>query len=642
MSDFCCGPDDEAPEDNKTEGAPHGHNLLPLLTLSPGATERSGASDGAPDSSLATAPAGHTFDDDCCGPSRRAADAPLKLERFAPWWRDRALLLPAISGLLLALGLLADHVVDAGSFALALHATALGVGGWTFVPGALRRLRRGRLGVGLLMTIAALGAVALGKVGEAAALAFLFSIAEALEERSMDRAQHGLRALLTLIPDTARVRRADAEIDVPAAELRIGDLLVVRAGDRISTDGVVVEGRSSLDTAAITGESIPVQVGPGQTSLAGSVNGQGTLLVRAAADGRDNSLTQIVRLVEEAHARKGDRARLADRIARPLVPSILLLSTLVALGGLLLTDEPLVWVERALVVLVAASPCAMAIAVPVTVISAIGSASRLGVIIKSGHAFEQLGTIRTVAFDKTGTLTRNRPEVVDVRTTADYKEVDVLRWAAALEATSSHPLAEAVVAATKERARASEVSEIPGRGVTDFVDGHRVRIGSPRWVEPGPLMVVTDELAAGGMSVVVVEVDGAVAGAIGVRDELKPEAAEAVSMLHERGISTIMLTGDNHRTAQTLAQQVGILDVRSEQLPADKVAAIEASARLGPTAMIGDGINDAPALASASVGIAMGWRGRRQRSSPPTWPSPAPTFARFPAPWTTPGAADGS
>ncbi|WP_459975543.1 heavy metal translocating P-type ATPase [Nocardioides pyridinolyticus] len=528
-------------------------------------------------------------------------------EELTPWWRERTLLLPALSGVLLA-GSLVVGRLDAERVQLALEVGSLAAGAWTFVPGALRRLRRGRLGVGLLMTIAGVGAVALGRFGEAAALAFLFSIAEALEERAMDKAQHGLRALLALIPDTARVERQGHEHLVKAADLEIGDVLIVGAGERVSTDGVVEEGASSLDTAAITGESIPVAVGPRDEVSAGSVNGSGTLRIRATAAGTDNSLTQIVRLVEQAHARKGDRARLADRIARPLVPGVLLLSASVAFLGLL-TDAPGMWLERALVVLVAASPCAMAIAVPVTVISAIGSASKLGVVIKSGQAFEQLGTITTVALDKTGTLTRNRPEVVAVAPAEGFSRDQVLGYAAALEATSTHPLAEAVRAASRAAVRATGVEEHAGRGVVGTVDGRVVRVGSPRWVAPGVLQRDADGMAAQGMSIVVVGVEEKVAGVIGVRDELRPEAAAAVSMLRERGIEVLMLTGDNQRTAEALAHEAGITDVRAEQLPADKADEVASRASRSPIAMIGDGINDAPALAAATVGIAMGATG---------------------------------
>ncbi|GAB3993379.1 heavy metal translocating P-type ATPase [Nocardioides marmoraquaticus] len=544
--------------------------------------------------------------DDCCAPPAPPSD-PLARAEHLPWWRDRTLLLPAISGVLVVAGLIVGWRVSEPA-GLVLDWGALLAGGATFVPGALVRLRHRRLGVGLLMTIAAVGAVALGRVAEAAALAFLFSIAEALEHRAMAGAQRGLRALLDLIPQTARVERSPQEQTLPVAELQVDDVLLVAAGERVSTDGVVVSGRSGLDTSAVTGESIPVEVGPGDEVLAGSVNGAGSLRVRATAPGSDNSLTTIVRLVEEAYARKGERARLADRIARPLVPAILGLAAVVAAFGLL-TSDSLLWLERALVVLVAASPCALAIAVPVTVISAIGSASRLGVVIKSGEAFEQLGTVRGVAFDKTGTLTRNEPEVVAVVTAVDFDEATVLRLAAAVEAESTHPLAAALLRAASDRPRASDVEEVAGHGLRGTVDGHAVRVGSPRWVPAGPLQEAAHEMSGRGMSLVVVEVDGQVAGLLGIRDELKPEAVETVRQLRARGMHVTMLTGDNERTARALAAEVGIDDVRAEMLPADKAAAIEELVGQRPTAMVGDGINDAPALAGATVGIAMGVTG---------------------------------
>ncbi|MCT1375911.1 MULTISPECIES: cation-translocating P-type ATPase [Microbacterium] len=493
--------------------------------------------------------------------------------------------------------------------ALVLQTVALLAGAYTFVPGAIRRLVRGRLGVGLLMTIAAIGAVALGHVGEAAALAFLFSLAEALEDRAMDRAKEGLRALLSLIPETVRVSRLNGDVTIPAAEVRELDILVVGAGERIATDGVVVEGRSGIDTSAVTGESIPVEVGPGHAVPAGSVNGAATLRIEATADGRDNSLTQIVELVEQAHARKGERARLADRIARPLVPAVLIIAALVAVFGFIVGD-PGLWIERALVVLVAASPCALAIAVPVTVISAIGSASKFGVVIKSGEAFEQFGTIRTVALDKTGTLTRNEPEIVAVVPAHGRSREEIISLAAALETTSTHPLAAAIIRAASDIPAATDVVEDAGHGLTGLVGSTRVRVGNARWLsELGELTKSADEMAGDGMTVVVVETDGQVSGLIGVRDELRPESAETISMLNAQGIRTVMLTGDNQRTAYALAARAGISDVRAEQLPADKAAAITALVTESPTAMVGDGINDAPALATATVGIAMGVKG---------------------------------
>lgn len=521
-----------------------------------------------------------------------------------PWWRDRQLLPPLASGLLLAAGYLAG-----GAAGTVLHVLSLLAGAWTFVPRALRSLvLRRRLGVGLLMTIAAIGAVALGHVAEAAALAFLFSIAEALEDRAMDRARAGLRSLLSLVPETAVVSRLSGEVEVPARDLRELDLLVVRAGERVATDGVVTSGRSSLDTSAITGESIPVEVGPGDAVAAGSINGSGALQIEATADGRDNSLTTLVRLVEQAQARKGERARLADRIARPLVPAILVLAALVALVGSLAGD-PGTWIGRALVVLVAASPCALAISVPVTVISAIGAASRFGVVVKSGAAFEQLGAVRRVALDKTGTLTLNRPAVTAVVPAPGVPDGELLATAAALESRSTHPLATAVVRAAGTVPAADDVEEHPGRGLTGAVGGVPVRVGSPRWIDPGDLAGDAARLESAGMTVVVVERDEKVAGLVGVRDELRAEAAEAVAQLRAQRIDVMILTGDNARTAAALAGDAGIANVRAELRPADKEAAVRASAATGVTAMIGDGINDAPALAAADVGIAMGATG---------------------------------
>lgn len=553
-----------------------------------------------------------TIGDVCCGPvttngaQHQHGDA--EHEVRPPLWRDTALLPSALAGV----ALLAGYAFEWSGVpipALALQSIALLLGGYTFAPGAVRRLLRGHLGVGLLMTMAAIGAVALGHVGEAAALAFLFSLAEALEERAMTQAKEGLHALLSLIPETVRVSRLNADVTIPATEVRVLDLLVVGAGERIATDGVVVEGRSGIDTSAVTGESIPVEVGPGDAVPAGSVNGAATLRLEATAHGRDNSLTQIVGLVEQAHARKGERARLADRIARPLVPAVLVIAALVAVFGVIVGD-PGLWFDRALVVLVAASPCALAIAVPVTVISAIGSASKFGVVIKSGEAFEQFGTIRTVALDKTGTLTRNDPEVVAVVPTHGRSRADILALAAALEATSTHPLAPAITRAASDIPTAADAVEEAGHGLTGRVDSVQVRVGNARWLSDlGELAGPADAMADEGMTVVVVEVDGQVEGLIGVRDELRPEAAETTSMLSAQGIRTVMLTGDNQRTAQAIAAHAGITDVRAEQLPADKAAAIMSLVNGSPTAMVGDGINDAPALATATVGIAMGVKG---------------------------------
>ena len=546
---------------------------------------------------------------DCCAPGVTTPTDETTDEVASRWWRDSGILIPLVSGIAFLTGLLLDWA-SFHAVALVAYWVGLLLGAYTFLPGAIGTLVvRRKVGIALLMTISAIGAVILGHVQEASALAFLYSIAEALEDRAMGRARGSLRALLKLVPDTATVLLDTIPTEIPARELSVGQILVVRAGERIVTDGIVRTGQSRLDTSAITGESIPLEVGPGDAVSAGAINSAGVLEIETTADGTENSLTTIVTLVEQAQAEKGERARLADRIARPLVPGVMILAALVGILGALLTGDPETWITRALVVLVAASPCALAIAVPVTVVSAIGAASTFGVIVKSGAAFEQLGTVRHLAADKTGTLTRNQPAVTGVLSREGFTEGEILAFAAALEQYSTHPLATAITSAAEHRPIAVDVSEEVGRGVTGTVDGHRVAVGSPRWIRPGPFTAEVAAMEAAGHTVVLVTRESTLIGAIGVRDELRPEAPKVVETLRRQGISVSMLTGDNRRTAHALGTIAGISDVHAELRPEDKARLVAKLATRTPTAMIGDGINDAPALASASVGIAMGVSG---------------------------------
>ncbi|MGP3920131.1 heavy metal translocating P-type ATPase [Nonomuraea sp. 10N515B] len=544
--------------------------------------------------------------DACCAPDAaggthqddEAATAPSAI------WQVRELQAATASGALLLASLLAP-----GSWGTVLELAALVTGAATFVPGALRALLRGRLGVGLLMTIAAAGAVALGEYGEAATLAFLFAIAEGLEGYAVARTQHGLRALLDLVPPTARVLRpGGTESEVAAADLRVGDVLLVRPGEKIATDGVVTAGRSALDTSVVTGESVPVEAGPGAEVFAGTVNGAGALEITVTATARDNSLARLVHIVQEAQERKGASQRLAERFARPLVPGVLVLAALVAVAGSLL-GEPGVWIERALVVLVAAAPCAFALSVPVAVVAAIGAASKAGVLIKGGAAVEALGKVTIVALDKTGTLTRNEPAVIDVVPALGTDRDHVLAVAAALEARSEHPLAAAILAARPDPEPAGEVEAVPGNGLRGTIGGRPALLGKPGFIAPGSLATEVIGLQDAGATVVLVEHDGTLLGAIAVRDEVRPEAAEAVAQLKRQGIEVVMLTGDNARTAAAIAADAGITDVRAELLPADKARIVTELKARGPVAMVGDGINDAPALATAEAGIAMGAMG---------------------------------
>ena len=510
------------------------------------------------------------------------------------------------AGVLLAAAFALSRVGQDG-WALGLNLAALVVGASTFVPGALARVLRGRIGVGTLMTIAALGAVVLGQVGEAATLAFLYSLSEGLEEYSLAKTRGGLRALLSLVPPTATVRRDGVERTVEPDELAVGDVMLVKPGERLATDGVIRSGRTALDVSAITGESMPVEAGPGSEVFAGSINGTGALEIDVTTTAENNSLARIVHIVQAEQSRKGATQRLADIVAKPLVPGIMVTSVLIAVIGSIAGD-PALWIERALVVLVAASPCALAISVPVAVISAVGAASRFGVLIKGGAALETLGKVRVIALDKTGTLTRNDPAVVEVAAVGHTRE-DVLDLAAALEARSEHPLARAILDVAARVPAAVDVVAVPGSGLTGTVEGRTVRLGRPGWIDPGLLSGDVARMQRAGAAAVLVEDDGRVVGAIAVRDELRPEASAVVAELRRHGYSIIMLTGDNATTALAVAADAGIDEVHADLRPEGKSALVARMRRDGITAMVGDGVNDAPALATADLGIAMGAMG---------------------------------
>ncbi|MPZ88825.1 MAG: cadmium-translocating P-type ATPase [Nitriliruptorales bacterium] len=513
-----------------------------------------------------------------------------------------------LSGLLLAAGSVMSRLVDGPAGGLG-YVPALLVGGRTFVPDAVRRLlRRQRPGVGSLMAAAAVGAVALGELGEAAALAFLFSISEGLEAYALARTRRGLRALLDLVPATVTARRDGREVAVHPDDLRVGDHMIVGPGERMATDGTVRSGRSLLDLSPITGESVPVETRPGDDAPAGAINGRGVLDVEVTAPASDSSLARIVHVVEQAQERKGASQRMTERLVRPLVPLVFGAAALLAVSGSLL-GEPGVWVHRALVLLVAAAPCALAISVPVTVVAGIGAATRRGFLIKGGAALEALDRVRVVALDKTGTLTRNEPRVIEVVVADGVVVKDVLSVAAALERYSEHPLARAILEAAPDGIVARDVEAVPGHGLVGTVEGVTARLGRVGWVDAGCLGEQAARLADAGATVVAVARDGRTLGLIAVRDELRAEAVAVVAALRLQRMRTVMLTGDSARTARVLGQAAGVDDVRAELLPEDKADAVRRLQRELPVAMVGDGINDAPALAVADVGIAMGAMG---------------------------------
>jgi Cu+-exporting ATPase len=439
-----------------------------------------------------------------------------------------------------------------------------------------------------------------------------------LETRAKRQTLAAIRALQALRPERARVRRGEQEIEVPVDAVRLGDEVVVLPGERIPVDGRVLDGRTHADESLITGESLPVAKAPGDIVTAGSVNGEGRVLIRTEATGAETTLARIIRLVESAQAKKAPVQRLVDRVSAVFVPVVVAIALATALGWGLLTGD---WTQatlNAVAVLVIACPCALGLATPTAIMAGTGVAARHGILIKDAEALEIAHGVRTVAFDKTGTLTQGQPALVTLEPAPGLDERNVLSLAAALQAGSEHPLAKAVLTAALEKdvavTPAEDVRAIPGRGVEGRIEGRRLLVGSGRVMEESSVDVSSladraSALQGEGRTVSwLAEVNGTprVLALLAFGDAVKPTAAAAVARLHELGIHTVMLTGDNRRAAQTIAELLGIDAVEAEVLPADKARIVQGlRARGGRVAMVGDGINDAPALAAADVGIAM-------------------------------------
>ena len=503
-----------------------------------------------------------------------------------------------------------------------LYLAAIVFGVRLVAPKAWSAARRLAPDMNLLMVVAVTGAIVIDQLFEAATVAFLFALSLTLESWSVGRARRAVAALLDLAPPTARVRRPDgSEAEVPAAQVQVGELFVVRGGDRIPLDGIVVEGRGAVNQAPITGESAPVPKEPGDEVFAGTINGEGTLVVRATHRASDTVLARIIRMVSEAHARRAPVEQWVMRFARVYTPAVMALAVAIflvpplAFGGA--WDY---WLYNALVLLVIACPCALVISTPVSIVAALASAARNGVLIKGGAYIEAPARLAALAMDKTGTITRGEPEVAGLHPLGETDEERLLAVAAALEARSSHPLARAILEAAEaaglEVRPAEGVEIVPGRGVTGRLHGREVWLGSPRFAAERGLGEALPEallasIEARGRTAVVVGEDGRLLGIIAVADAIRPEAHGIVAELHRLGVRRIvMLTGDNPRAARAVAEAVGIDEVRAELLPEDKVKAVEELARSFPVvAMVGDGVNDAPAMARAHLGIAMGAAG---------------------------------
>jgi Cd2+/Zn2+-exporting ATPase len=499
-----------------------------------------------------------------------------------------------------------------------LVASAL-VGGWNFFPKGARAARFLALDMNFLMTLAILGAIGIGEFTEAAAIAFLFALAELLESYSVDRARASVEALMELAPDSASVLRNGSEVRIPADEIVVGDLVMLRPGERIPADGMVDTGTSAVDQSTITGESIPVDKGPGDEVFSGTMNREGFLTVQVTRLAADSTLASIVRLIVEAESEKSPSERFVERFARYYTPAVTIAAILVVAVPTLLLGAPFeAWFVRGLTLLVIACPCALVIATPVAVVSGVTAAARNGVLIKGGTYLEAMGAIEAVAVDKTGTLTLGRPRVVEVRPVGGASELEVLSRAAAIEAQSEHPIAQAIVEAAVERGAvidtraAVDFSAEPGSGARGWLDGVEYVVGKPSFVVGEPEgRELAHGLAAGGRTVVGLASGGEVLAWFALADEPREGAADTVGALRAAGVRhVVMLTGDNRETAEAVARRVGIEEVREGLLPAEKVDAVKAlAAEYGSVAMVGDGVNDGPALATATVGIAMGAAG---------------------------------
>jgi Cd2+/Zn2+-exporting ATPase len=476
----------------------------------------------------------------------------------------------------------------------------------------------------VLMTISVVGAAILGEWSEGALVVVLFSIGTTLQAITFDRTRGAIRSLLDLTPQVARVVRDGVEATIAVSSLAPGDVVRVRPGERLPADGKVVEGFSAVNQAPITGESMPVERTAGDEVFAGTLNGSGTLDVRVTKPSSQSMLAHIVHLVEEAQASRAPSQQLVDRFAAIYTPIVVALAAVIALTGGGLTGDWSTWVYRALVLLVIACPCALVISTPVSIVSAIGAASRSGTLVKGGAALEEAGRARTVAFDKTGTLTLGRPAVTGLVPYGHRTEHELLRIAAAVEHASEHPLARAIVAKALyddvEIPAATGFTAMPGRGARAVVGDKVILVGSQRLMSESGLGVAAsawvEELviaqAAEGQSVLAVATgDGDLLGAVTVADRIRPGAREALAALRRDGVERIvMLTGDRREVAERIAAELGVDEVRAELLPDDKAAVIaDLRASHGSVAMVGDGINDAPALATADVGIAMGVAG---------------------------------
>lgn len=554
-------------------------------------------------------------------------------EEPAPSWLGKfeELLLPVLSGLFLALGYFGSKYGGLSpAVATWVYILAYLSGGYEVAWHGIKAALRGRFDIEFLMVVAAAGAALVGEWAEGALLLFLFSFGHALEHYATSQARRAVEALGNFTPKTARVRRDGREMELPVEQLQVGDAVIVKPGERVPVDGKVLEGQSAVDQSPLTGESMPVEKVAGAGVFAGSLNGDGALIVEVVKLAHDTTMARVMRMVEEAQTQRSPSQRFTERVTRIFVPATLLIVFLTIVA------PPLVgWLDgkeaflRGMAILVAASPCALALATPAAVLSGIAQAARHGVLVKGGVHLENLGALQAIAFDKTGTITRGKPEVIEIfalptsansgkEATPDLAARELLRLAAAVESQSSHPLAQAVVRRAGELnielPRASDLQSTAGRGLRAIVNGETIRVGNLKLFEqdrmpiPAEISNKVEAWESAARTTMIVSAGERFLGVLALADVQRSEAKAVLERLRSLGVRRlVMLTGDNDRVASSVARAVGITEVRANLMPDDKLAEIKKLLNeAGQVAMIGDGVNDAPALALATVGIAMG------------------------------------
>ena len=544
-------------------------------------------------------------------------------EAAVPFYKRKENILAVISLLFIGVGLIFSFMKGEGNIVSNVnYFVAIIIGGLPVFITGFKNLVKLNFDMKSLMTVAIIGAAIIGEWQEAAIVVFLFAVSEALESYSMNKARQSIEQLMDIAPPVALVKKSHGnhhhEVELPTEDIEVGDVLIVKPGQKIAMDGVIITGNSYVNQATITGESVPVQKQQNDEVYAGTLNEEGYLEVRVTKLVADSTIAKIIHLVEEAQAEKAPSQKFVDRFAKHYTPLIMLVALLVAVIPPLFTGEWQQWIYQGLAVLVVGCPCALVISTPVAIVTAIGNAAKQGVLIKGGVYLEQLGSIEAIAFDKTGTLTKGTPEVTDI-IALNSTEPQLLSAAAAVENSSQHPLAKAILKATHDRQvdviKATEFQSVTGKGAYATIEGQQIFVGSIDWInELVPLeQNVRQQIATFGQqgkSIVAVAKKETILGIIAIADQVRDESAAVIKALHALPVQTAMLTGDDVVTAKAIAQQLGINNVHANLMPQHKLQAIQAyTEKQQSVAMVGDGVNDAPALATATIGIAMGGAG---------------------------------